>query len=72
MKEETEDQPTTMNAFELISLNQALNLENLFEAKKVRYDSAVLLHGQCYVSIFITFLLIELSFGNYIFIMILL
>jgi len=52
VKEETEDQPTTMNAFELISLNQALNLENLFEAKKVRYDSAVLLHGQCYVSIF--------------------
>lgn len=41
MKEETEDQPTTMNAFELISLNQALNLENLFEAKKVRYCSAV-------------------------------
>jgi hypothetical protein len=36
VKEETEDQPTSMNAFELISLNQALNLDNLFEAKKVR------------------------------------
>jgi len=34
--------------------------------------NSVFLHGQCYVSIFITFLLIELSFGNYIFIMILL
>jgi hypothetical protein len=43
VKEETEDQPTTMNAFELISLNQGLNLENFFEAKKVRYDSAVFL-----------------------------
>uniref|UniRef100_A0A0D9VTE5 non-specific serine/threonine protein kinase n=1 Tax=Leersia perrieri TaxID=77586 RepID=A0A0D9VTE5_9ORYZ len=35
VKEETEDQPTLMNAFELISLNEALNLDNLFEAKKV-------------------------------------
>lgn len=39
MKEETEDQPTSMNAFELISLNQALNLENLFEAKEVSHSS---------------------------------
>lgn len=47
MKEETEDQPTSMNAFELISLNQALNLENLFEAKEVSHSSPVSLHCQC-------------------------
>jgi hypothetical protein len=42
VKEETEDQPTSMNAFELISLNQGLNLDNLFEAKKVRNTSVFL------------------------------
>jgi hypothetical protein len=36
VKEETELKPTSMNAFELISLNQGLNLDNLFEAKEVR------------------------------------
>jgi len=41
VKEETEDQPTSMNAFELISLNQALNLENLFKAKEVSHSSPV-------------------------------
>ncbi|KAM3228856.1 hypothetical protein ACQJBY_060045 [Aegilops geniculata] len=34
VKEETEHKPTSMNAFELISLNQGLNLDNLFEAKE--------------------------------------
>jgi hypothetical protein len=72
VKEETEDQPTTMNAFELISLNQALNLENLFEAKKVRYGSVSSYRVNVMFRYFITFLLIHLSFGNYIFIMILL
>ena len=37
MKEEMEGQPASMNAFELISLNRGLNLENLFETDKV-YD----------------------------------
>ncbi|CAL4914138.1 unnamed protein product [Urochloa decumbens] len=46
VKEETEDQPTTMNAFELISLNQALNLENLFEAKK-EYKRETRFTSQC-------------------------
>jgi hypothetical protein len=41
VKEETEDQPTSMNAFELISLNEGLNLDNLFEAK-VRNTSVFL------------------------------
>ena len=36
MKEEMEGQPASMNAFELISLNRGLNLENLFETDKVR------------------------------------
>ncbi|GJN08029.1 hypothetical protein PR202_ga25914 [Eleusine coracana subsp. coracana] len=46
VKEETEDQPTSMNAFELISLNQALNLDNLFEAKK-EYRRETRFTSQC-------------------------
>ncbi|PWZ55779.1 CBL-interacting protein kinase 31 [Zea mays] len=46
VKEETEDQPTSMNAFELISLNQALNLENLFEAKE-EYKRETRFTSQC-------------------------
>ncbi|BAS83926.1 Os03g0319400, partial [Oryza sativa Japonica Group] len=46
VKEETEDQPTSMNAFELISLNQALNLDNLFEAKK-EYKRETRFTSQC-------------------------
>ncbi|MFQ6631667.1 hypothetical protein Gotur_008800, partial [Gossypium turneri] len=33
-KEEEEEQPTTMNAFELISMSKGLNLENLFDAEQ--------------------------------------
>lgn len=40
VKEETEHKPTSMNAFELISLNQGLNLDNLFEAKEVRTENS--------------------------------
>jgi len=32
---EKEDQPTPMNAFELISLSKGLNLENLFDVDQV-------------------------------------
>jgi len=32
---EEEDQPTPMNAFELISLSKGLNLENLFDVDQV-------------------------------------
>lgn len=32
---EKEDQPTPMNAFELISLSEGLNLENLFDVDQV-------------------------------------
>ena len=34
--EEMEGQPTSMNAFELISMSKGLNLENFFESDKVR------------------------------------
>lgn len=34
--EETEGQPASMNAFELISMNKGLNLDNFFESDKVR------------------------------------
>jgi hypothetical protein len=43
VKVESEDQPTSMNALELISLNLALNLDNLFEAKEVSHNSPVFL-----------------------------
>ena len=33
--EKREEQPTTMNAFELISMSKGLNLENLFDAEQV-------------------------------------
>lgn len=36
MKEEMEGPPASMNAFEFISLNKGLNLDNLFESDKVR------------------------------------
>jgi hypothetical protein len=36
VKEDMEGQPASMNAFELISLNRGLNLDNLFETDKVR------------------------------------
>lgn len=35
MVEETEGQPASMNAFELISMNKGLNLDNFFESDKV-------------------------------------
>lgn len=34
--EEMERQPASMNAFELISMNEGLNLGNFFESDKVR------------------------------------
>lgn len=34
--EEMEGQPASMNAFELISMNEGLNLGNFFESDKVR------------------------------------
>ena len=34
--EEIEGQPASMNAFELISMNKGLNLDNFFESDKVR------------------------------------
>lgn len=34
-RKEEEQQPTTMNAFELISMSKGLNLENLFDAEQV-------------------------------------
>lgn len=49
MKEEMEGQPASMNAFELISLNRGLNLENLFETDKVRNISVAAL---CRMSLF--------------------
>jgi hypothetical protein len=33
--EEMEGQPASMNAFELISMNKGLNLDNFFESDKV-------------------------------------
>jgi hypothetical protein len=39
VKEAMEEQPTLMNAFELISLNKGLNLDNFFESDKVRIFS---------------------------------
>jgi hypothetical protein len=64
VKEETEDQPTSMNAFELISLNQALNLENLFEAKEVSHSSPVFLANFRFPN-FITLLLFEMHYKKY-------
>ncbi|XP_062188284.1 CBL-interacting protein kinase 31-like isoform X2 [Phragmites australis] len=37
--EEMEGQPASMNAFELISLNKGLNLENLFESDKYKRET---------------------------------
>lgn len=34
--EKKEEQPTSMNAFELISMSKGLNLENLFDIEQVR------------------------------------
>ena len=36
MIEEIDGQPASMNAFELISMNKGLNLDNFFESDKVR------------------------------------
>jgi hypothetical protein len=33
--EKKEEQPTAMNAFELISMSRGLNLENLFDVEQV-------------------------------------
>jgi len=33
--EKKEEQPTSMNAFELISMSKGLNLENLFDTEQV-------------------------------------
>jgi len=33
--EKKEEQPTAMNAFELISMSKGLNLENLFDTEQV-------------------------------------
>jgi len=35
VKEEKEEQPTAMNAFELISMSKGLNLGNLFDTEQV-------------------------------------
>lgn len=35
MTEKKEEQPTAMNAFELISMSKGLNLENLFDIEQV-------------------------------------
>lgn len=36
MTEKREREPAAMNAFELISMSKALNLENLFDPEQVR------------------------------------
>ncbi|CAM0907551.1 unnamed protein product [Alopecurus aequalis] len=46
VKEEMEGQPASMNAFELISLNRGLNLENLFETDK-KYKREKRFTSQC-------------------------
>ncbi|KAM0855841.1 hypothetical protein ACQ4PT_049516 [Festuca glaucescens] len=46
VKEDMEGQPASMNAFELISLNRALNLENLFETDK-KYKREKRFTSQC-------------------------
>lgn len=35
--EKREEQPTAMNAFELISMSRGLRLDNLFDAEKVGF-----------------------------------
>ena len=44
VKEEIEGQPASMNAFELISLNKGLKLDNFFEADKVRNCCSIVSH----------------------------
>ncbi|KAM0848521.1 hypothetical protein ACQ4PT_054327 [Festuca glaucescens] len=46
VKEDMEGQPASMNAFELISLNRGLNLENLFETDK-KYKREKRFTSQC-------------------------
>ncbi|KAI4964223.1 hypothetical protein ZWY2020_006835 [Hordeum vulgare] len=46
VKEEMEGQPASMNAFELISLNKGLNLDNFFEADK-KYRRETRFTSQC-------------------------
>jgi len=46
VKEEMEGQPASMNAFELISLNKGLNLENFFETDK-KYKREKRFTSQC-------------------------
>jgi hypothetical protein len=44
--EEMEGQPTSMNAFELISMNKGLNLENFFESDK-KYKRETRFASEC-------------------------
>lgn len=53
MIEEIEGQPASMNAFELISMNKGLNLDNFFESDKVRIFS-VSAAEVCIISQFIS------------------
>jgi hypothetical protein len=46
VKEAMEEQPTLMNAFELISLNKGLNLDNFFESDK-KYKRETRFTSQC-------------------------
>ncbi|VAH41970.1 unnamed protein product [Triticum turgidum subsp. durum] len=46
VKEEIEGQPASMNAFELISLNKGLKLDNFFEADK-KYRRETRFTSQC-------------------------
>ncbi|KAM0840752.1 hypothetical protein ACQ4PT_059451 [Festuca glaucescens] len=46
LKEDMEGQPASMNAFELISLNRGLNLDNLFETDK-KYKREKRFTSQC-------------------------
>ena len=59
MTEKKEEEPVALNAFELISLNQALNLENLFKAKEVSHSSPVFFANFRFLN-FIKLLLFEI------------
>lgn len=41
-KEKKEEQPTAINAFELISMSKGLNLENLFDIEQVPNMTCIL------------------------------